>query len=245
MRHYTKTVLGAFLGLLLIGGCAHCQRDSLEPSTPSIHRTLSEATLRVNYKLYRRGTGKAETSRGTAVVFSKKNGRYYALTAGHVLVNEGPQDTIEREEVWVERTIREETIPARIEEIDRHVDIGVISFPISTEIGVVQPTLQMPHIGEAIYTMGDPGAFTDLFLTAHIAGECRVNVDCSDMRGRVFLMDRPVYHGHSGGGVVNSRGQLIGIATTIMYMPWPIFGDPAYSTFVSTQSFGNLLLPYL
>jgi S1-C subfamily serine protease len=231
---------------MLIGGCTHCQRTPTEPAATSIVSTLAKATVRVNYKLYQRGSGRELTARGTAVVFAKRGGRYYALTAAHVLFSEDtPQDTIEREEYWVERTIREETIPARKEEMDRHVDVAVISFPIISDIAVAHPTFRAPQAGDVVYTVGDPGAFTDLALTARVAGECRVNVACGGMRGRVFVMDRPIYHGHSGGGVVNERGELVGIATTILFMPWPIFGDPAYSTFVSTQSLGSILLPYL
>lgn len=77
-----------------------------------------------------------------------------------------------------------------------HLDRRVNFVPIASSI---------PKIGEKVYTIGSPRGLDNTFSSGEVS-QIREN-------GRVIQISAPIDHGSSGGVLLNSRGEAIGITS--------------------------------
>ena len=97
---------------------------------------------------------------------------------------------------------------------DPHVDRALLSIEVS-DLTPLQPASASPRIGEMVFTFGHPfgqrNSVTRGIVSAMLTARTR--------RGKeipVIRSDAPLAPGNSGGPLVNTRGEVIGINTMIM-----------------------------
>lgn len=80
---------------------------------------------------------------------------------------------------------------------------------------------ESPAQGEAVSVMGHPIGLYWTYMTGTVAAyrDNLEGVGIDDFTGPFMQLEIPVYHGHSGGGAFNDRGELIGIASFILRTP--------------------------
>jgi len=97
---------------------------------------------------------------------------------------------------------------------DPHVDLALLSIE-ATGLTRLQPASASPRIGEMVFTFGHPfgqrNSVTRGIVSAMLSAHTR--------RGKeipVIRSDAPLAPGNSGGPLVNTGGEMIGINTMIM-----------------------------
>jgi serine protease Do len=97
---------------------------------------------------------------------------------------------------------------------DPHVDLALLSIGVSG-LRPLQPTSASARIGEMVFSFGHPfgqrNSVTQGIVSAMLTGKTR--------RGKeipVIRSDASLAPGNSGGPLVNTRGEVIGINTMIM-----------------------------
>ena len=97
---------------------------------------------------------------------------------------------------------------------DPHVDLALLSIEVS-DLTPLQPASASPRISEMVFTFGHPfgqrNSVTRGIVSATLTARTR--------RGKeipVIRSDAPLAPGNSGGPLVNTRGEVIGINTMIM-----------------------------
>lgn len=95
-----------------------------------------------------------------------------------------------------------ESVLARSEEDD------LIIFQLESngdKFNYIPLALSNPKVGEDVYTIGSPYGFENTFSSGEI----------SQLRGEnIIQINAPIDHGSSGGALINSYGEVIGITTS-------------------------------
>jgi serine protease Do len=90
-------------------------------------------------------------------------------------------------------------------------DVGMIVIPINTEFGLMEfADSNNVKVGDTVYACGHPFGYMTWMVTKGIVSRLRTSIDFFG-KNLVFISDAPTFCGNSGGPVVNTRGNLIGI----------------------------------
>lgn len=99
----------------------------------------------------------------------------------------------------------------RILGIDEEADLALLSIPEAEEAGLpVLPLVADPNkieVGETIYALGNPKGLAGTISPGIVSAGLR-----SSKKNALLQITAPISHGSSGGPVVNSRGEVIGVA---------------------------------
>jgi hypothetical protein len=91
--------------------------------------------------------------------------------------------------------------------IDRNNDIVLLSVPDLNYINKIVINETYPLVGEKIYVAGNPEGFSGTFSEGLVSAIRKI-----ENNNPLIQISAPISPGSSGGAVVNSKGELIGIA---------------------------------
>ena len=89
-------------------------------------------------------------------------------------------------------------------------DLAVLQISFSGKSNFISYTTSPPEIGEEIYALGNPMGLEGTFSDGIVSGIR--NYDDATL----FQITAPISPGNSGGPVVNSKSQLVGVATSYL-----------------------------
>lgn len=84
-------------------------------------------------------------------------------------------------------------------------DVIIFKVGITGTVNHIKIASSMPKIGENIYTIGSPRGLDNTFSSGEIS-QIRDN-------GNILQISAPIDHGSSGGVLLNSRGEAVGITS--------------------------------
>lgn len=88
---------------------------------------------------------------------------------------------------------------------DEHNDFIIFKVGISQKVNYIKIADVIPAIGEKVYTIGSPRGLDNTFSSGEIS-QIRDN-------GKILQISAPIDHGSSGGVLLNSYGEAIGITS--------------------------------
>jgi Do/DeqQ family serine protease len=141
---------------------------------------------------------------GSGVIITKDG---YIVTNNHVIANSTALEvTLNDNRTYKAKLIgTEPSTDIALIKIDADVDLPFVAFGDSDEV----------QIGEWVLAVGNPFNLTSTVTAGIISAKGR-DLDKSDSTAQSFLQtDAAVNPGNSGGALVNTRGELIGINTAI------------------------------
>ncbi|MEB3234783.1 MAG: trypsin-like peptidase domain-containing protein [Cyanobacteriota bacterium] len=148
---------------------------------------------------------------GSGVLVEQQGNRYTVLTAWHVIGDNRPG-----EEVAIAtadgQSHKGDSLTMR--RLASDVDLGVISFEASNRYAVANlGDSRTVAIGEKIYVAGFPlpTAAVPIRMLRFLNGDVQANATMAIPNGYQLLYSNPTLPGMSGGAVLNSRGELVGI----------------------------------
>ena len=140
-------------------------------------------------------------------------------TGGYILTN---YHVLDGGEIYTIQWLSGEEMDAEIVGYDDGTDIAILRFEEAAPAGV-QPIpmgdSDALRIGELAICIGNPGGLNEVLpgtVTAGIIsalGRENVNADNFTRSTSVIQIDTPINTGNSGGALLNSRGELVGIPT--------------------------------
>jgi len=136
----------------------------------------------------------------------------YILTAAHVVnaaklvVVKGQLDTEQVPVVEITAVIKGKPYPAELVKIDDEVDVAVIKVKKKFRIVPLKIAEEEPKLGETVWTISNPGGVPDI-----------VNKGVFSKSGEKYaLVATAGYFGSSGGMALNTKGEQIGVISTVM-----------------------------
>ena len=147
---------------------------------------------------------------GAGVIFSREKDTLYLVTANHVVRGHSAAAT----QLTVRlRIAPDKRLPAKLlERFDSSLDLAVLSVGNLAAQGIHMCSLSLDRLassgsaerGDSVFPVGDPNG---------VAWAMPVRPDAiSDVSGdRIVFESSLVARGHSGGGLLNDSGQLIGL----------------------------------
>lgn len=148
---------------------------------------------------------------GSGVLVEQRGNRYTVLTAWHVIGENRPG-----EEVAI-ATSDGQSHQAESQTMHRlasDVDLGVITFEASSRYAVANiGDSRRVAIGEKIYVAGFPlpTSAVPVRMMRFLNGDVQANATMAIPNGYQLLYSNPTLPGMSGGAVLNTRGELVGI----------------------------------
>jgi tetratricopeptide (TPR) repeat protein len=101
-------------------------------------------------------------------------------------------------------------IPTKLEAIDAYQDLAVLSTDIELTSRPLPLATQRANPGDAVYAIGNPEGLEKTISQGLVSG-------LREIDGRQLMqVTAPISHGSSGGPVLNSNGEVIGIAVGSM-----------------------------
>jgi serine protease Do len=186
-----KTKLFVFSALVLCQGCAGLVQKPTLLRAPKLsidhHVAIGDA----------RGLG-------SGVVLDVREGRARILTAAHVLEHVGTIQVFSKDP--------KNRRPARVIYLDIFSDLALIEVP-DLGFSPVPIAKEPPQPGDLLFLTSAPGTLWFLFGSAITAGRAATRSGpCGPpLVEGCFLADLAIWQGSSGGGVLNERGELVGI----------------------------------
>jgi len=148
---------------------------------------------------------------GSGVIVEKVGRRYTVLTAWHVIGSNRPG-----EEVAITTSDSQEHIAdsRTMQRLASDVDLGVITFESSQNytVAAVGDSRQV-EMGQSIYVAGFPLPTSAVPVRSLrlLKGDVQANASVAIPNGYQLLYSNPTLEGMSGGAVLNSAGELVGI----------------------------------
>lgn len=226
------------LAVLFLAGCSVHQ-------SPRIQRAFN-STLSAN-SIFTEPITKTVVSigSGAAIPIGRRDGKLLAIAPRHLISQPGISVLLGISfniDVLLSRTRRGKLVKATVEKTLNPADAILISVP-DKEIDVRIPRIskEYPRRGDIVFSIGHPGSSSALVNQAIVAGRCGINCSCASTSDKVhgYLVDRPLFPGHSGGPVFNTRGELIGMLTELVMLPHPADESeppfPAWGVFLSAR----------
>ncbi len=90
---------------------------------------------------------------------------------------------------------------------DKECDFIIFKVDIDKRVKYIPLAKEIPKVGEKVYTIGSPRGLDNTFSSGEIS---QIRGDGSE----ILQISAPIDHGSSGGVLLNSRGEAIGITTS-------------------------------
>jgi S1-C subfamily serine protease len=204
--------LFATAAFLLVDRGSPGGNNTVPPTTGSTTTTLARPVAQVVYRTIQPSLVIVQTtdtdggsSLGSGVVFDKQG---EVLTANHV-ISDASSITV----TFADGTAS----PAAVADSDPQHDSAVLA-PVQLPSVVVPAVLAgRVNVGDDIYSVGNPLGLTDS-ITAGVVSATGRSIPREDGSGTLdglIQFDAAVNPGSSGGPLLNSRGQVVGIVTAL------------------------------
>jgi len=136
-----------------------------------------------------------DSSMGSGVVI-KKNNELYILSVAHIGKRDGIFAILENGKPYLVEPVR----------MNRKIDLALFKFiekPDSAEY--VELSRRDPKIGDNVICVGNPADMEDAVTKGNIVQATKLH----------YFITAPLFMGSSGGGLYNSKGNLVGINCSI------------------------------
>ena len=153
-------------------------------------------------------------STGTGFVYKKEGDKAYILTNNHVIES--------GDAIYVEFTDGK-IVETKVEGKDLYSDTAVLSLSANEVLAIAaMGSSETARIGDTVFTVGAPinsdtysGTVTRGILSGknRLVGVSTTNSSTSDLIMSVLQTDAAINSGNSGGPLVNSNGEVIGITS--------------------------------
>lgn len=166
--------------------------------------TISRQPTNMMEYLYGGGEPRAMVGAGSGVIISPDG---YIITNNHVIANA----------TQLEVTLNNnKTYPAKLIGADPKTDIALVKIDAKNPLPFVPfGDSNEVKIGEWVLAVGNPFNLTSTVTAGIISAKAR-DLNVSDSNPQSFIQtDAAVNRGNSGGALVNTRGELVGINTAI------------------------------
>ncbi len=153
---------------------------------------------------------------GGSGVIVKDDGEFlYILTAKHIVKGTGKVKVAVRRKDLILEIIK--NISRKNVYKDKVLDIAIIKVPRPDgEFEILKLAKKSPSVGETIYTIGHPLSFHNTINIGIVSNYLRNPLP--RRKGVYMLISAPSFMGNSGGAVINTDKELIGIASGIMWL---------------------------
>ena len=203
MKNFLNFFILWTVGLQLITA-----QSALEPY--QVYQKVNDAVVEVivnskdrsnaEYTVYEEGLG-------SGVVVSEEG---LVLTAAHVIQT--------AEKVKVKFTSGKE-VPAKIIRLAKEADVALLELAWVPDNLTIAPLADSDKvkIGERICIIGAPYGLAHSLSVGHISGRHEeINTTSGFIRAEFFQTDASINHGNSGGPMFNSKGEVVGIVSSIL-----------------------------
>ena len=120
------------------------------------------------------------------------DGKTYILSAGHL---DDPTDTFVVKEGELYR-------PIKIIKVNHAVDLALFEYIDKyCDITIAPIAVAEPKAGDAVWAVGNPAMLEDAITRGTLVRKMGIS----------YLIDAKIYYGSSGGGLFNTKGELIGV----------------------------------
>lgn len=197
-------LLLALPALRLNGAVVPTNNDSTNETPLSFNQGVRRAVPAV-VNVYNRSAGHGNNSRATTVLGSGviMNAKGYILTNRHV-VNDADQIIVALQDGRF--------FEAMLVGSDSLTDLAVLKVTASTLPVIPINTQRVSHVGDLVMAIGNPYNLGQTVTQGIISATGRVGLSPSG-RQNFIQTDASINHGNSGGALVNSLGELVGINT--------------------------------
>ena len=162
-----------------------------------------------NHTLSQKSADQAEF--GSAVLLPPYNGRYYLLTAGHL------DDSLFEIKYLYALFIESDEPPQEVElvVVDKILDWAILRFKDPAFIPrILPPTIrysdELEH-GERVYSIGSPLGYSHFINEGIISNPDELGLNYFFKQPKLIAHQCPINPGHSGGGLYDACGNLIGV----------------------------------
>lgn len=101
-------------------------------------------------------------------------------------------------------------VPTKLEKIDDFNDLAVLTVNVELVAKPLQLAEHPPSVGDTVYAIGNPEGLEETISEGLISGLRQI-----DGR-RLLQITAPISHGSSGGPILNSNGEVVGVAVAGM-----------------------------
>ena len=144
-------------------------------------------------------------SLGTGFVISGRR----VLTNAHVVTYESNFTTAKSDDITCILPDKTNTLKAKVLYVDEDYDVAILQLPDSPLLKKILPLSNNPlETGDKVYTIGNTKGRGLCFLEGMVT-----DVDRRVNGNAYFMFDAMIYHGNSGGPVLDKYGEVVGIAT--------------------------------
>lgn len=149
-------------------------------------------------------------SQGSGVIYREHGRHFFVLTNYHVVFNESNANS---ESLYSVVDAYETAHNATLVAYDKGLDLAVLSFVATTEakerLKVSALAASNPRLTSQILSVGNPSGLHNAISMGKISAI--KDVDLDELSIAVIYHTAPLDHGSSGGGLYNTKGELVGI----------------------------------
>ncbi|WP_163518090.1 trypsin-like peptidase domain-containing protein [Gelidibacter japonicus] len=192
----------ASYGTLIVPDFTEAANDAVHSVVHVKNLTISRAPMTLQDLFMGRNTERAQVGTGSGVIISPDG---YIITNNHV-INGAQKLSI---------TLNDNrTYDAELIGTDEKTDIALLKIDAETDLSFATfGDSDQAKVGEWVLAVGNPFNLTSTVTAGIISAKSR---DLSGVNSQSFIQtDAAVNPGNSGGALVNTRGELIGINTAI------------------------------
>ncbi|WP_075182957.1 outer membrane-stress sensor serine endopeptidase DegS [Pantoea sp. 1.19] len=207
-----KILRAALLGLIVagllllllpqlrIGAALFTAVDDSSNETPASYNPGVRRAVPAVVNVYNRSANSASNTLGSGVIM---NSRGYILTNKHV-INDAEQIIIALQDGRI--------FEAMIVGSDSLTDLAVLKISASNLPVIPMNPKRQAHVGDVVMAIGNPYNIGQTVTQGIISATGRVGLSPSG-RQNFLQTDASINHGNSGGALINSLGELMGINT--------------------------------
>lgn len=148
---------------------------------------------------------------GSGVIYKAENGYYYALTNNHVVYKNNDYNYFD----YSVYDYKGNKYYAEVMSNDPNYDLAVVRFKCSN-LNIINFALDDPSIASSVVAIGQPRGVTNTITAGSVNRISKVKLDEtsrdeSNVRFDVIVHSAEIYSGSSGGALLNSKNELVGI----------------------------------
>ena len=164
--------------------------ENKAPTLPNFQNLVRANVLIVNI---------TEGCSGSGTTFVM-NGKTYILSAGHLGELTDTFFVKERDEYRAINMVR----------VNHDVDLALFEYVGAyCDLTIAPIAVEEPKVGDRIWAVGNPAMLEDAITSGTLVRKM----------GFMYLIDAKIYYGSSGGGLFNTKGELIGVNVAMIGVP--------------------------
>ena len=116
--------------------------------------------------------------------------------------------------------------PIRLVKVNHKVDLSVFEYVTNyDDLQAVKIAPKNPTPGDKVWAIGNPSMIENAVTGGTLVKQVGTN----------YLIDNKIYHGSSGGGLFNTRGEIIGVNVAMIIQGQCVIGQPFFELGLSVD----------